>query len=280
MTRDAQTQGAHDFAARKSPLGRSVFSEWKAPEYDYSDDEYGSSLPASREASRQGSWAPSEGTQSAEERARDYTAVLPAFVPGPFDSESTSRPFELTARITDFFDESLMPAPLVLTGNLEDRKLSSQFSSSDSEADSLHDDSKPSLKARAKKAFHSRKASQERREKAHADLNLLQHSQAGEPSIAKHTSLQNGIDDMYNTLTGLYSPGKPKEKHEPAMSKSKAIAGDLRRPTTPMAANQKCESPTRKKDDSVGKKLANVIQNGPMAVGFDRGREERIKKDE
>lgn len=281
LTRDAQTQGAPYFAARKSPLGKSVFSEWKAPEYDCSDDDYTSSLPASGEASRQGSWAPSEASrrmQSAEERARDYTAVLPAFVPEPFDSDLTSRPFEMTARITDFFDESLMPAPLVLSGNSEDRDLWSQFSSSDSEAESLHDGSKPSLKARAKKAFHSRKASQERREKAHGDLNLLQHSQADESSIAKHASLQSGIDEMYNTLTGLYSPGKPKEKHEPAPSKSKV--GDLRRPTTPAAAKQKCESPTRKKDDSVGKKLANVIQTGAMAVGFDRGREERIKKDE
>ena len=283
LTRDAQTQGAPDFAARKSPLGKSVFSEWKAPEYDYSDDEYGSSLPASRAASRQGSWAPSEasgGTQSAEERARDYTAVLPAFVPELFDSDSTSRPFEMTARITDFFDESLMPSPLVLSGNSEDRKLSSQFSSSDSEAGNLHDDSKPSLKARAKKAFHSRKASQERREKGPADLNLLQHSQADESSIAKHTSLQNGIDEMYNTLTGLYSPAKPKKQYEPAKSKSRAIAGDPRRPTTPVAADQKSESPVRKKDDSVGKKLASVFQNGAMAVGFDRGREERVKKDE
>ena len=280
LARNAQTQGAPDFPARKSPLGNSVFSGWKAPEYEYSDDEYGSSLPASREASRQGSWAPSEPTQSAEERARDYTAVLPAFVPEPFDSESTFWPPEMTARITDFFDGSLMPAPLVLSGNSEDRKLSSQFSSSDSEVDSLRDDSKPSLKARARNAFHSRKASQERREKACADLKVSQHCQADESSTAKHNSLQNGIDEMYSTLTGLYSPAKPKKQPEPAKSKSKAIAGDLHRPTTPMAADQKFESPVRKKDDSVGKKLASVFQNGAMAVGFDRGREERSKKDE
>ena len=279
LTRNAQTQGAPDFAPRKSPLGNSAFS--KAPEYEYSDDEYGSSLPASREASRQGSWAPSEEpTHSAEERARDYTALLPAFVPEPFDSESTFWPSEMTARITDFFDGSLMPAPLVLSGNSEDRKLSSQFSSCESEIDEPRDDSKPSLKARAKKAFHSRKASQERREKACADLKVSQQCQADESSIAKHASLQNGIDEMYNTLTGLYSPAKPNKQHEPAKSKNKAIAGDLRRPTTPVAADRKSESPARKKDDSVGKKLASVFQNGAMAVGLDRGREERMKKDE
>ena len=280
LARNAQTQGAPNFAARKSPLGNSILSGWKATEYEYSDDEYGSSLPASREASRQGSWAPSEPMQSAEERARDYTAVLPAFVPEPFDSESTFWPPEMTARITDVFDGSLMPAPLVLSGNSEDRKLSSQFSSSDSEVDSLCDDSKPSLKARSKKAFHSRKASQERREKACADLKVSQQCQADESSITKHTSLQNGIDEIYNTLTGLYSPVKPKKQQEPAKSKNKAIAGDLHRPITPMAADQRSESPVRKKDDSVGKKLASVFQNGAMAVGFDRGREERIKKDE
>lgn len=280
LTRHAQTQGASDFAAGRSASGNSIFSEWKAPKYEYSDDEYGSSLPPSRKASRQGSWAPSERSQSAEERARDYTAVLPAFVPEPFDSESIHWPSEMSARITDFLDGSLMPAPLVLSGNSEDRKLSSQFSSSDSEADSLHDDSKPSLKARAKKAFHSRKASQERREKACADLKLSQDRQAGEASIAKQTSLQNGIDEMYDTLTGLYSPAKPKKSHEPSKSKSKATAGDLRRPATPVTANQKSESPARKKDESVGKKLASVIQNGAMAVGFDRGREQKIKNDE
>lgn len=186
----------------------------------------------------------------------------------------------MTARITDFFDGSLMPAPLVLSGNSEDRKLSSQFSSCESEIDEPRDDSKPSLKARAKKAFHSRKASQERREKACADLKVSQQCQADESSIAKHASLQNGIDEMYNTLTGLYSPAKPNKQHEPAKSKNKAIAGDLRRPTTPVAADRKSESPARKKDDSVGKKLASVFQNGAMAVGLDRGREERMKKDE
>lgn len=290
LTQDAQTQGASDFVVRKKTSGNSILTEWKTPKYEYSDDEYGSSLPASRKASSQESWAPSECTQSAEERARDYTSVLPAFVPEPISSESGFLPSEMSARITDFFDGSLMPAPLVLSGNAEDRKLSSQFSSSDSEVASLRDEFKPSLKSRAKKAFHSRKASQERKEKALADLKMSQHRQAGELVTPKRASIQNGIDEMYSTLTGIYSPAKPKMKHDSANSnsKSKAVPGDLRRPATPMTPHQKSgkkalgspKSPAPTKDDSVGKKLANVFQNGAMAVGFDTGKGQRVKTEE
>ena len=296
-TRDAQTQGGSDFPTRRQPSRNSIFTERKAPKYEYSDDEYGSSLPASRKASSRGSWAPSERTQSAEERtqsaeerARDYTSVLPAFVPESVYSESGTLPSEMSARIIDVFDGSLMPAALILSGNSEDRKLLSQFSSSDSEADSLHDESKPSLKSRAKKAFHSRKASQERREKALADLKQSQHSQAGELTTPKRASIQNGIDEMYNTLAGLYSPAKPKIKHDSAnfRIKSEAIPRELRRPATHVTPHQKSgkrawDSPTNspslgpKKDESVGQKLASVFQNGAMAVGFDRGKEQRIK---
>ena len=289
LTRDAQTQGAPDFAARDQPSADSIFTEWKAPKYEYSDDEYNSSLPASGISSSHGSFAPSEHTPSAEERARDYTSVLPVFVAEPFDSEFGFLNTEMSARITNFSDGSLIPAPLVLSSNAEDRKLSSEFSSSESDDDSLYDKSKPSLKSRAKKAFHSR--TQERREKAHADLNLSQHNRAGELAMAKHDSLQKGIDEMYNTLTGLYSPAKPKMKHSSATCESKAIAGDLRRPATSSTAHETShkkdwdsgksgKSPATKGDDSMGKKLANAFQNGAMAVGFDRGKEQRIKTEE
>lgn len=102
LTRDARTQGASDFAAQKEPSENPIFTEWKAPRYEYSDDEYGSSLPGSRKASSQGSWAPSERTQSAEERARDYTSVLPAFVPEPFDSESDFYPLKFQLALSMF----------------------------------------------------------------------------------------------------------------------------------------------------------------------------------
>lgn len=289
-TRDVQTLGGSDFPTQRQPSGNSIFTEWKAPKYEYSDDEYGSSLPASRKASSRGSWAPSERTQSAEERARDYTSVLPAFVPESVYSESGILPSEMSARITDVFDGSLMPAALVLSGNSEDRNLLSQFSSSDSDVDSLHDESKPSLKSRAKRAFHSRKASQERKEKALVDLKQSQHSQVGELTTPKRASIQNGIDEMYNTLTVLYSPAKPKIKRDSAnfSSKSEAITGDLRRPAAHVTPHQKSgkrswnsptnsPSPGPKKDESVGKKLASVFQNGAMAVGYDRGKEQRIK---
>ena len=291
LTRDARTQGASDFVARKQALGNAIFTEWKAPKYEYSDDEYGSSLPASRKGSSHGSWAPSEHMPSAEERAKDYTSVLPTFGSEPFYSDSDFWPSEMSARITDVFDGTLMPVPLVLSSNTEDRKLSSQFSSSDSEVDSLHDGSKPSIKSRAKKAFQSRKASPEMKEKTQADLKRSPQSQGGELSTAKRASLQSGIDGMYNTLTGLCSPTKPKMKRDSTDSKSKAITRHVRRPATAGTADQKSgkktwDSPKNlhslalTKDDSVGKKLASVFQNGAMAVGLDRGKEHKLKNEE
>lgn len=281
LKRDALTQGASDFATLQQPSGDPIFTEWKAPRSEYSDDEYGSSLPASREASRQGSWALSENAQSAEDRANDYTSVLPTFNPPP-PTDSDFLPVEMSARITDLFDGSLMPAPLVLTSNSEDRKLSSQFSESESE----DEESKLSLRSRARKALKPRKVSRERREKSPADLKLSQHSQSGDSTPSNRASLQNGIDEMYNTLTGLYSPAKPKSKHDSATSKS-----SLRRPGTPLTADRisfdkPCDSlkspkrPALRDHDSVGKKLASVLQSGAMAVGLDRGKEQRLKNEE
>ena len=261
-----------------------MFNERKAPNYESSSDEYGSSLPASRKASRQGSSALSERNQSAEERAREYTSILPAFVPEPFDLESVFSAPKMTARITDVSDGSPTPLPLVLSGNSEDRKLSSQFS--DSEVESLLEESKPSLKARAKKAFNSRKTSQERKADAPTDIKLSQHSQAGESTSSNRASLQNGIDEMYNTLTGIYSPGKSKRKHNSANSKSNSS-----RPSTPSTADEtsskkgwdSLKSPKSlapRKEDSVGKKIASVLQNGALAVGFEKGKEQKVRNEE
>ena len=286
LKRNAHTQEAPELVARKQSLGHSIFTEWKAPRYEYSDDEYGSSLPASRTASSQGSWAMPDYTQSAEEIAQDYASILPAFVPETICSESDFLPLEMSARITDVSDGSLMTLPLILSSNSEDRKLSSQFSTSDSEIESLLGESKPSLKARAKKAFNSRKTSKESKEKAFADSKQSKHSQAGELSAANLASLQNGIDETYNALTGLYSPAKSKTKNHITNS-----TNDLNRSVTPSTTDGKYgkrvwdslkspKGPAQKKDDSVGKKLASVLQNGATAVGLDRGKESKSKTEE
>ena len=281
-----RTKGASDFPVRKQPSENSIFAERKAPKYEYSDDEYCSSLPISKKASSQGSWVPSEPMPSAEERAKDYTSVLPAFVPEPCHQESGFLSSEVSARITNVIDEPLMPASLLLSGNDEDRKLSSQFSSSDSDNDSLMSESKPSLKSRAKKAFSPRKVPQERKDKAHAGLRVSQHSQGSELTTANLASLQNGIDEMYNTLTGFYSPAKSRMRDDSPNSKN-----NPRRPATPLTADSRPgrrawdslkspKNPASKRDESVGKKLASVLQNGVMAVGLDRGKEQKLKDEE
>lgn len=286
LKRNPPIRQVSDFADQGQPSGRSISTERKAPKYEYSDDEYSSSLPTSQRASRQGSWAPSERAQSAEERAKDYAAVLPIFVPEEYPSESGFLQSEMSARITDVLDESPMTAPLLLSRNSEDRKLSSQFSSSDSDSESLLDESKPSLKSRAKKAFNSRKVSQEKKEKRHTGSKVSQHSQAGELTAANLAKFQNGIDEMYSTLTGFYSPSKSKLRHDTPHSRD-----DLHRPTTPLTADGRSgrkawdslkspRSAGSKRDESVGKKLTSVLQSGAMAVGFDRGKEQKIKNEE
>ena len=284
LTRDARTLGESDFTAREQSSGSSIFTEWKAPKYEYSDDEYSSSSPTSRKASSRGSWAPPEQNQSAEERAKEYTSVLPAFVLEPIPSESDLLQSEMSARIIDVFDGTLMPAPLVLSGNSEDRKLSSQFSDDDdSEIESLLGDSKPSLKTRAKKAFNSRKALQERKEKSCTDSKTSQYNPTNDLGTAKRASLQNGIDEMYSTLTGLYSPSKPKSKHDSINSTNSPrrpgtpLSGDMRAPRQAWDSLKSPKSPAPKRDESVGKKLASVLQNG---VKLDRGREQKMKNEE
>ena len=281
-----RTKGASDFPVRKQPSENLIFAERKAPKNEYSDDEYCSSLPISKTASSQGSWVPSEPMPSAEERAKDYTSVLPAFVPEPCHQESGFLSSEVSARITNVLDEPLMPASLLLSGNDEDRKLSSQFSSSDSDNDSLMSESKPSLKSRAKKAFSPRKVPQERKDKAHADIRASQHSHGSELTTANLASLQNGIDEMYNTLTGFYSPSKSRMRDDSPNSKKSP-----RRPATPLTADSRVarrawdslkspKSPASNRDESLGKKLASVFHNGAMAVGLDRGKEQKFKNEE
>ena len=240
----------------------------------------------SKKASSQGSWVPSEPMPSAEERAKDYTSVLPAFVPEPCHQESGFLSSEVSARITNVIDEPLMPASLLLSGNDEDRKLSSQFSSSDSDNGSPTSESKPSLKSRAKKVFSPRKVPQERKDKAHAGLRVSQRSQGSELTTANLASLQNGIDEMYNTLTGFYSPSKSRIRDDSPNPKNTP-----RSPATPLTADSRPgrrawdllmspKNPASKRDESVGKKLASVLQNGAMAVGLDRGKEQKVKEEE
>ena len=281
-----RTKGASDFSVRKQPSDNSIFAEQKVPKYEYSDDEYCSSLPISKKASSQGSWVPSEPMPSAEERAKDYTSVLPVFVPEPCQQESGFLSSEVSARITNVIDEPLMPASLLLSGNDEDRKLSSQFSSSESDNDSLISKSKPSLKSRARKAFSPRKVPQERKDKAHAELRVSQHSQGSELTTANLASLQNGIDEMYNTLTGFYSPSKSRMRDDSPNSRN-----NPRRPATPLTADSRPsrrawdslkspKSPASTRDESVGKKLASVLHSGVVAVGRDRGKEQKLKEEE
>lgn len=222
----------------------SRYSEWKAPKYEEMDDDLDVPPSYSRKSSGQQSRNASGNQQSAEDFARDYESVLPAFVPELHFSDINLLPSAMSPRITDVVDESLVPLPLRLS-TAEDSQPSSHFSSSSSEADKLQNDNRPSLRSRARKAFQSRKSSQEAMGKMRPRSNtskaadVSQESHASELIPPTHASNQHGISDIHDNLTSLHGPLKTKAKLESAKPRSTAIPRELRSPASPISPYQK-----------------------------------------
>ena len=154
----------------------------------------------------------------AEQHADEYKAILPRnstipdVVPEPYHEGFNALPGPMSPRITDVVDETCVPQPLRMSIGL-DSNASSRFSSSSSDVPSLDEEKSKSFKSRAKKAFHSRKLSQEKSAKKRRDTNTTsQPSNIGERSNAtsmtpsERASIQKGIIDMYETLTHMYDP--------------------------------------------------------------------------
>ena len=201
----------------KARLPESVFSEWKAPKYDGQDDgeEPRIAVPVKILAQK------SRVTRHiAEQHADEYrhilprVSMLPSFEPEaePYYDGLNSLPAPMSPRIIDVVDETLVPRPLRMSTAF-DSNTSSHFSSSSDDLAALKEGTSESLKARAKKAFHPRKHSQERwaKRKSGRDTSSKLRSTEERKQVMSMTpseraSIQKGIIDMYDSLTNLYDP--------------------------------------------------------------------------
>ena len=230
--RDASSQAVlQKSAAPKTGPPESIFSEWRAPRYEGQEEAQSkATLPVDLLAKR------SRETQHiAQQHANDYKSLLPRAStfpifepePGPEpESESepdaepyydtfNSLPAPMSPRITDVVDETLLPRPLRMS-TAQYSSTSNHFSSSSSEQLAPKQGNRESLKALAKKAFHSRKPSKEQKAQAlevGADSKLSSEaSQIDEKdnnlsmTASERANIQRGIIDMYDTLTNLYDP--------------------------------------------------------------------------
>ena len=201
-------------AAVKTGPPESLFSEWRAPKYEEIDEQE-PRIPTPIKILAQKT---REMQHIAEQHADDYRSILPQGDTRsddevePYYEGFNSLPAPMSPRITDVVDATCVPRPLRMSTAL-DSNTSSHFSSSSSELMVPQEGSRGSLKSRAKKAFHSRKYSQEKSAKKRINVDgsskLLIHGERNEVNSmtpSERASIQQGIIEMYDTLTSLYDP--------------------------------------------------------------------------
>lgn len=189
--------------------------------------------PCTRDVDGEGTRRHSNSREKdAQWHADNYESVLHArstvwlgAAPDPYYPHHNSKTSPMSPRITDVVDHMMVPSPLRSSTLERSPKLGgaeepgSRFSSDSSEAGSMRSSIRDSLKKTARKAFHGHK-------NTGGDTNSQQlapppkpKSRVSSESSARRISIQYGIDDMYDTLTSLYSPST---KHRPASPKPTA----------------------------------------------------------
>ncbi|KAL8951960.1 MAG: hypothetical protein Q9222_002083 [Ikaeria aurantiellina] len=254
LTRDAQTHAATDPIverrrdhAKKAGIQKHTTTLQQELSIDSDSTDPPQLYPAQRLKATKSS--------SAEEHAGDYTAVLhtrssalPSSVVEPYHINHEGPPSPMSPRITDVVDHSLVPAPLQFASFEESERPSSRFSSSSSEIESHHDGVRNSLKGVAWKAFHFRKSSKGTddtdwaaftRFQEKASLTPRRQSRIGSFVSQRRASLQNGLADMYDTLTSLTGPSK-NSKPAPIATKGpgKPRKPRIRSPAIPLTPYQ------------------------------------------
>ena len=190
LKRGAQTEIFTGPMKNKKPLDESIFSEWRAPKYESSDDEADSdSRPLGKSL---GPNVPQSDDQphAAEQHAAEYMSVLHAcddLLPS-FDTESYSKDYQkvpspISGRTSDVVSDVLVPYALRLSASEESQP--SSYFSSDSEA-SDYEGGKKRFRLRAKKAFHSRKLSREK-------------AQSGQPSSKPPKTVSLSVPERAGT---------------------------------------------------------------------------------
>ncbi|MCJ1374752.1 hypothetical protein MMC20_005984 [Loxospora ochrophaea] len=223
----------------------------------------GTNLPLTRREQQKSKTSTEESemihtaNDAADLLAKEYRAAfsnrpitIPDYRTTQYRSEHDHPPTPLSARITDVVDHSLMPSPLRISQISRSERPSSHFSSSSSNADSIHDGIRGSFRAYARKVLNVPKASAEDTEKKrimsvasakypHMNLDLTKRSRLSSVASQGSASIQQGLSNMYDTLTSLsVGSSKAKPTIDIASTKRKDIVRERRSPAIPVTPYQ------------------------------------------
>lgn len=207
LKREAQTGISAGPMEDKKPLDESIFSEWRAPKYETSDDEADADSPPLGKSLGPNVTQSDDQPHVAEQHAAEYMSVLHAcddLLPS-FDTESYSKDYQkvpspISSRTSDVVSDVLVPHALRLSASEESQP--SSYFSSDSEA-SDYEGGKKRFRLRAKRAFHSRKSS---REKAQSGPVTSKTSMTVSLGTSETAGTQERVIDMYEPLIAFPMP--------------------------------------------------------------------------
>ncbi|KAI4192356.1 MAG: hypothetical protein LQ348_003174 [Seirophora lacunosa] len=147
------------------------------------------------------------------------TPTLALTVPEQSRAEQQTPPPQMSGRISEVVDLSLVPSPLRINNSFEEsERPPSRFSDSSSELESHRDGIRKSIKEIAHKAFHSRKESKDTDDTDWAAFTRFQERRSSTPrrrsrigsyvGLRRESLQQQSISGMYDTLTSLTAPSK------------------------------------------------------------------------
>lgn len=241
-------------------------------------DIYQSQFPTSKMRT---DWAPSKidhsraephrGATDADQHASNYKAVLhshssnlPTSTCEPY-SDYSYLPSQMSSRITNVIDQSLLPPPLRYSRHEEKSRPSSHFSTSSSESYGFPYGVRDSIRTYARKALRLDKKTHKKTQSGTSEMPLVSSLAPRRPSTTDSTigqrrgSIQQGISNMYDTLASFsIQPTKPKPKPPasiqiPDENKVRVPRG-IRSPAIPTTPYQKLGRESWEKPKS-GKRL-------------------------
>lgn len=194
---------------------------------------------------------------NAKQHAENYESVLhtrsevlTSIVPDPFYSDNGHLPSNMSPRITDVVDNSLVPSPLRFSSvdyNEPESRFSSDTSSA-SDAGSCHSGLRSSVKSYAKKTFSKAGVTPEVMDRVASPPKPKDKvaspqkpkSRLGSMASQRRASLQHGIEEMYDTLTSFsLGPGKRKPAAMEFVANGKArVPREQRSPAIPLTPYQ------------------------------------------
>ena len=244
LKREAQTEIFAGPMKDKISVDESIFSEWRAPKYESSDDEadedshpLGKSLGPSVTLS-------ADQPHVAEQHAAEYMSVLHAcddLLPS-FDTESYSKDYQkvpspISSRTSDVVSDVLVPHALRLSASEESQP--SSYFSSDSDASDC-EGGKKRFRLRAKRAFHSRKPS---REKAQPSPRPSNTSKTVSLGSSERVGTQESINEMYESSNSRYkASAKSDLQVKYPLHASEAVPKEEQSPPSPEKDEQQLRS--------------------------------------